>query len=294
MKAHMLKARLFLLLLGAMLAGPAIAEKRMVSVVVPPINQPPTGQYYPGKFIWHDLFTDKLEESVDFYQGMFGWEFRKFGPGKRAYYYITSNGLGVGGLSQQDTNDGAENQWVSYISVDNVDAANSYVVQNGGKVLVSPRIFHQIGDVAIFTDPEGAPFGVINSLSGDPREVFPHVGNWIWSDLFALNPRAQTEFYKGLADYTVVNNSASAITGDYFLHSNDVARGGVVLLPAADIIPNWLPYVRVNDINDSILKVTQLGGQVLLQPSMRIHSGRLAIISDPGGAALGIIQVEQQ
>jgi predicted enzyme related to lactoylglutathione lyase len=289
MKHLMVKIGL-LLLLSMSIAGNATAEKRMVSVVVPPINQPATGQYYPGKFIWHDLFTDKLEDSVDFYQGMFGWEFRKFGPGKRAYYYITSNGLGVGGLSQQDTNDGAENQWVSYISVDNVDAASSYVEQNGGKVLVSPRIFHQIGDVAIFADPEGAPFGVINSLS----EVFPHVGNWIWSDLFALNPKAQTEFYKGLADYNVVNNSASAITGDYFLHSNNVARGGVVLLPAEDIIPNWLPYVRITDINDSIVKVTQLGGQVLLQPSMWIHSSKLAIISDPGGAALGIIEIGQQ
>ncbi|WP_455207019.1 VOC family protein [Kaarinaea lacus] len=294
MKPITLKAGLFLLLLGGVLADSAAAEQRMVSSVVPPINQPATGQYFPGKFIWHDLFTDKLLESMDFYKGVFGWEFRKFGPGKRAYYYITNTGLGVGGLSQLDTSDGTGNQWVSYISVDDVDAANNYVMQNGGKILVSPRTFEQLGQVAIFADPEGAPFGVINSFSGDQREALPHVGQWIWADLFAINPKMQIEFYKGIAQYSAMENPVSGIAEDYFLQSNNVARGGVMPLPAEDILPNWLPYVRVADINDSVMKVTQFGGEVILQPSMQIFNGKLAIVTDPGGAALGIIEFSQQ
>ena len=264
------------------------------TVVVPPVNQPATNQYYPGKFVWHDLFTDKLHESMEFYKGVFGWEFRKFGPGKFAYYYITNQGLGVGGLSQLGSGDGSENQWVSYISVDSVDDTNNYVTKNGGKVLVNPTRFEQLGQVAIFADPEGAPFGVISSSSGDQREVLPHVGQWIWVDLFALNPDAQIEFYKGIAQYTATENPVSGIDKDYFLQSNNVARGGVLPVPAEDVSPNWLPYVRVNDINDSIMKVTQFGGAVILQPSMQIFNGKLAIITDPGGAALGLIEYSQQ
>jgi predicted enzyme related to lactoylglutathione lyase len=67
----------------------------------------------------------------------------------------------------------------------------------------------------------------------------------------------------------------------------------VLPLPAEDVLPNWLPYVRVKDINESVMKVAQLGGEVLLQPSMQIFNGRLAIITDPGGAALGIIEIRQ-
>ncbi|WP_455366400.1 VOC family protein [Kaarinaea lacus] len=285
---------LLFLLVASILTNYATAQQRMVSVVVPPINQPATGQSYPGKFTWHDLFTDKLHESMDFYKGVFGWEFRKFGPGKRAYYYITNQGLGVGGLSQLDTSDGSENQWVSYISVDNVDTANDYVTQNGGKVLVSPRTFEQLGQVAIFADPEGAPFGVISSSSGDRREVLPHVGQWIWVDLFALNPQAQIEFYKGLAQYKAMENPVSGIAEDYFLQSNTVARGGVLPVPAEDVLPNWLPYVRVENINDSLMKVTQFGGELILQPSVQIFNGKLAIVADPGGAALGLIEFNKQ
>jgi uncharacterized protein len=264
------------------------------TVVAPPINQPATNQYYPGKFVWHDLFTDNLHESMDFYKGVFGWEFRKFGPGKFAYYYITNQGLGVGGLSQLDTGDGSENQWVSYISVESVEDANSYVAKNGGKTLVKPITFEQLGQVAIFADPEGAPFGVISSSSGDQREVLPQVGQWIWVDLFALNPGAQIEFYKGIGQYTAIKNPVSVIDKDYFLQSNNVARGGVLPVPAEDVLPNWLPYVRVENINDSLMKVTQFGGVVLLQPSMQIFNGKLAIIADPGGAALGLIEFSQQ
>jgi len=294
MKPRPITFQLLLLLAVTLAADCTTADERMVSSIVPPVNQPPTGQTFRGKIIWHDLFTDKLKESMEFYSGLLGWEFRKFGPGKRAYYYITDDGLGVGGVTQLKTSDGTENQWVSYISVDNVDATSSYVTQHGGKVLVSPRTFEQLGKVAIFADPEGAPFGVMNSSSGDPREVLPYVGQWVWADLFALNPIAQVEFYKGIADYKAVQNPVTKVDQDYFLQSNNVARAGVLPTPAEDILPNWLPYVRVEDIHTSITKVTQLAGRIIMHPSQQIFNGKLAIVSDPGGAVFGMIEFKKQ
>jgi len=294
MKPLSIKSRLLLLLFCTIAIESAAADERMISSIVPPVNQPPTGQTYRGKIIWHDLFTDKLKESMDFYKGLLGWDFRKFGPGKRAYYYITDEGLGVGGVTQLKSSDGTENQWVSYISVDNVDATSNYVTQHGGKVLVSPRTFEQLGKVAIFADPEGAPFGVMDSSSGDPREVLPYVGQWVWADLFALDPKAQIEFYKGIADYTDVQNPVTKVDLDYFLQSNNVARAGVLPTPAEDILPNWLPYVRVEDINTSITKVTQLGGTVIMHPAQQIFNGKLAVASDPGGAVFGMIEFKQR
>ena len=266
----------------------------IASVIVPPINQPPTNQFYPGKFVWQDLFTNDVESAANFYKGMFGWESRKFGAGNNAYLLLTNRGLSVAGVVRLKKDDNSENQWVSFISVDDVKGANSYVTQNGGNVLVGPKLFEQHGQVAIFADPEGAAFGVINSSSGDPREVLPEVGQFVWMDLLTKQPEAQTRFYKGIADYTVAQNDASGVNNDFFLKTNGVVRAGVLEVPDKDILPNWLPYVRVNNIVDSVVKTTQLGGTVILEPSMNLFNGKLAVILDPTGAALGIIEIDQR
>ena len=285
--------RVVLLIVGLLMCQ-AGHTAPIATVVVPPINQPPTNQYFPGKFVWRNLFTNDVEGAVNFYRGMFDWESRRFGGGRNAYILLTTRGLSVAGIIQLQNQDNSENQWVSFISVDDVDSVNNNVMQNGGKVLVGPRLFEQHGQVAIFADPEGAAFGVINSSSGDPRDVLPAVGQFIWTDLLAVQPDVQIGFYKGIADYTVEQNQSSAIDNDFFLKTRNVPRAGVLKIPSNDILPNWLPYVRVNNIVDSIVKTTQLGGTVILEPSMEIYNGKLAVILDPTGAALGIIEISQQ
>ncbi|WP_455219699.1 VOC family protein [Kaarinaea lacus] len=266
----------------------------IATVIVPPINQPSTNQYFPGKFIWRNLFTNDVESAVNFYRGMFGWESRRFGGGRNAYMLMTNTGLSVAGIILLNNNDNTENQWVSFISVDDVNQTSNYVTGNGGKVLVSPRIFEQHGQLAIFADPEGAAFGVMNSSSGDPRDVMPEVGQFVWADLLAKQPKAQIAFYKGIADYAVEQNQSSAVDNDFFLRTRNVPRAGILEIPDKDILPNWLPYVRVNNMVDSIVKTTQLGGTVILEPSMEIYNGKLAVILDPTGAALGMIEISQQ
>ena len=293
MKSQIRIIKVLLLFISFLLCNASLTAA-IASVVVPPINQPPTNQYYPGKFIWQNLFTNDVENAANFYKAMFGWESRRFGGGNNSYLLLTSRGLSVAGVIRLKKEDQSENQWVSFISVDNVNSANSHVLQNGGKVLVEPRLFEQHGQVAIFADPEGAAFGVINSSSGDPREVIPAVGQFVWVDLLAKHPEAQARFYKGIADYTVEQNDASGIGNDFFLKTNNVARGGVLPIPDKDVLPNWLPYVRVGNIVESIVKTTQLGGEVILEPSMNVYNGKLAVILDPTGAALGLVEISQQ
>ena len=266
----------------------------IATVVVPPINQPPTNQYFPGKFIWRNLFTNDVESAVNFYRGMFSWESRRFGGGRNAYMLMTNTGLSVAGIILLDNKDNSENQWVSFISVDDVKQTSNYVTATGGKVLVSPRVFEQHGQLAIFTDPEGAAFGVMNSSSGDPREVMPRVGQFVWADLLAMQPVTQTRFYQGIANYTVDPNPSAGTKIDFFLKTNNIPRAGVLEIPDDDILPNWLPYVRVNNIVDSVVKTTQLGGTVILEPSVNVYNGKLAVILDPTGAAIGMVEISQQ
>ena len=40
--------------------------------IVPPINQTPTNEFHPGKFVWRDLMTDDIPASKKFYSELFG------------------------------------------------------------------------------------------------------------------------------------------------------------------------------------------------------------------------------
>lgn len=53
--------------------------------------------------------------------------------------------------------------------------------------------------------------------------------------------------------------------------------------------PHWFTYVAVDDVDARVEKVAELGGgEVLRQPFDVPGVGRIAIIKDPQGAALGL------
>jgi uncharacterized protein len=54
--------------------------------------------------------------------------------------------------------------------------------------------------------------------------------------------------------------------------------------------PNWLPFVRVKSVADSVAQTRQLGGTVLIEPKAGVFQGRVAVIADPTGAAIGLLE----
>jgi len=275
------------------LASRTAFAQQTISIIIPPMNTPPTGAQLTGKIVWHDLFTRDVFTAREFYTKLFGWSYQTYRSGAKTYTLLTHKGKSMAGIVELEPGNQNENQWISYISVIDVQQAFAHVTGNGGKVLLSPRMFHQQGDLAIFTDPEGAAFGVLNSMSGDPEDVMAQPNEWIWADLLVRDPLSTARFYQGIADYTIEDDTRSPEVNDYFLHSKGFARAGAVPLPATDILPNWLPYIRVEDILMSTMKVTQLGGSTIIEPNPTLFGGKLAIVADPTGAVFGIVQFKQ-
>jgi predicted enzyme related to lactoylglutathione lyase len=52
-------------------------------------------------------------------------------------------------------------------------------------------------------------------------------------------------------------------------------------------------YFAVANTDDTVKKAEQLGGKVMA-PAMDIPQGRMAVLSDPDGAAFAIIQLSAQ
>lgn len=246
--------------------------------------------YIPGKFVHADLVTNDLSAATAFYGGLFGWEFDKHPD----YAVVFAGDRDMGTIFQRDLPLDATRKprWVAYMSVPDVAAAQQIVTNNGGSTVLAPRTVPDLGTLAIFTDAEGAVFGATHLDGGDPEDYLAEPGEWIWIQLLSRDPLKAGDFYKQLAPYELLDNAHSERSGSYLLVSQDYARAGVLTIAAdrTEVKPTWLPFVRVESVVDAIAKAQLLGGKVLVAPRQDLSDGQVAVLADPTGAAIGILQ----
>ena len=246
--------------------------------------------YIPGKFVHADLVTNDLSAATAFYGGLFGWEFDKHPD----YAVVFAGDRDMGTIFQRELPPDATRKprWVAYMSVPDVAAAQQIVSNNGGSTVLAPRTVPDLGTLAIFSDAEGAVFGAMRLDGGDPEDYLAEPGEWIWIQLLSRDAVKAGDFYGQLAPYELFDNALSERSGSYVLASAGYARAGLVTIPAerTDIQPTWLPFVRVASIVDAVARAQQLGGKVLVAPRPDLADGKVAVIADPTGAAIGILE----
>jgi predicted enzyme related to lactoylglutathione lyase len=278
--------------LGALLLGalPAAAQK----FEVPALVVPPSAEHHVGKVIWTDLVTPDLAAAEKFYSGLFGWTFRELRAGDKGYAVALLDGRPVAGLFQRPEPPGERKRpaWLGYISVRDADAAKATALAHGAKVVFEPRTFAQRGRQAVLSDPEGAVFGVLASTSGDPGDYLVAPGDWIWSALLARDPDTEAAFYQTLIGYDVFDLPTDDGLQHVVLSSDDYARAGVNHFPsgAARRYPHWVNFVRVIDASASAARAVALGGRILVEPHVDRHGSNVALIADPAGALVGLME----
>ena len=120
----------------------------------------------------------------------------------------------------------------------------------------------------------------------------PPLGAVAWVDLTVDDAPRVRDFYAGVvgwspspvdmgdyADYAMGPEGGDPVAG--VCH----ARGGNVGLPA-----QWLVYVTVADLDRSLGQCAALGGAVVTRPRDLGAYGRFAVVRDPAGAVLALIQ----
>ncbi|MDH4110441.1 MAG: VOC family protein [Gammaproteobacteria bacterium] len=280
-----------LVLMASLLAVSAKAEERYW----PPIVDPPTGQHHPGRFVWVDLVTSDVAAAAGFYGAVFGWTFETYGgeDDRDTYTLALADGLPIGGMVyDQRAKQGKKlsARWVGLISVTDLKAATSAVTQGGGKVVYQPVMLGERGETAIYQDPEGVVFGLVNSKSGDPPDFAGDVNEWYWIDLWSADVEKAAQFYRAVVGYETVPIADDGPRSGVRLVSGGFARGGIMAKDSKETSATWLPYIRVADVKATAARTTAAGGKVLLQP-MALNLATVAIIADPTGAPVGIVQV---
>ena len=245
-----------------------------------------------GKFIWHDLITDDLDQAKRFYGGLFGWSFEDTThPNGGDYTLITLGDQYVGGIVQVADPDGADySRWLGYLSVRDVDRAVEFNRAQGGMVAAGPIDLPGIGRAAAIQDPQTAVVGLFSSDHGDPDDSLdPGPGQVVWSEMLASDDEAAVGFYASLAGYEPVDEQRAR--GVYHhLVSQGQKRAGVMQRPTEDVKPFWLTHFGVADLAQATKLTEELGGSVLLAPDAGFRNGLLAVVVDPNGAILALHQ----
>jgi predicted enzyme related to lactoylglutathione lyase len=248
-----------------------------------------------GKFVWHDLVTDDPAAARRFYGSLLGWEFEQTThPRGGDYTLILVDGHYLGGMIEVDDPAGADySRWLPYLSVADVDAAVRLTESAGGSTVVAPVDLENLGRAAAITDPQGAVLGLLRSRVGDPDDSLqPGAGRIVWNELLAADDTGAGRFYAALAGLEV--STIARRGGEYtLLRAQDRDRAGIMERPDPRVTPLWLAYFAVADVATAARRAAELGGRVLLGPSPDLREGKMAVVTDPGGAILALQQWPQ-
>ena len=267
--------------------GVALATAAGVPICLAPVSAATTQD--AGRFVWRDLMTRDVGAAKRFYTGLLGWRFEDTKRNGRAYALARVGSAPVAGIVDVSAIPDAAPQWISFMTVEDVDRKVALVTANGGQVLLAPRDVATIGRAAVVADPQGAPIGLATLRREVADPLSPAPSAFFWQEYLARDAARALDFYKQLAGYE------SSITDtqlglEYHILKRERSRAGLFQLPATvtDVLPNWLPYVLVADPAALAARVPGLGGRILVPASPDRRNGSLAVVADPGGAPLAL------
>lgn len=123
-------------------------------------------------------------------------------------------------------------------------------------------------------------------------DTTPTQGTPCWYELGTTDLAAAADFYHAVLGWTVADSGMEGF--DYHLATapdGGMVAGMMSLGDQQDGPPtNWSIYLTVDDCDATVRSFLDRGGAVLQEPADVPGTGRFAIVSDPQGAVLGLMQ----
>ena len=114
-----------------------------------------------------------------------------------------------------------------------------------------------------------------------------------WVDYSAKNIDEAKSFYGALFDWALVDVPTP---GDPYIMAQVGGKNVAAIMGLTEheqqqgVPPHWNSYVTVEDVGATAAKITELGGQVLVEPFDVMTDGRMAVVADPTGAVFSLWQ----
>jgi len=244
-----------------------------------------------NKFAWVDLASSDPKGARDFYTKVFGWNIEvNPDPQYGGYALAKIDGkdvAGIGGLQAP----GQPTAWSLYIGTDDAEKLSQKVTEAGGTVVAPAFDVGDQGRIAVFQDPAGA---FISGWQPTVMGGFQTQG----SNAFSWGELSARGLEKALPFYEKVFGWASKSTGDDTLPYTELQVDGQSIAGAIEMNPMvpaempsyWLTYFGVDDVDRAFKTAIDAGARELMPPE-DFPGGRFAIVTDPQGAAFGLMQM---
>jgi uncharacterized protein len=252
-----------------------------------------------GRFVWYDLMTADPAAAQDFYTKVIGWKTQQWEGAAQPYTMWTRGETPIGGVMTMPKEAQAPPHWLCYIATPDIERTVRQAQQRGGKVHHAITPIPTVGRFAVLQDPQGAFFCAFEPEQGSSSAWDPQPGDVSWHELVTSDWQAAYDFYRELFGWAKTSAMDMGSAGTYQMYGEKQdgrPYGGMYnFTPEMPRVPpNWLVYLRVTDLDASLDRVRQLGGQVLNGP-MEVPGGdRIAQCMDPQGAAFALHETAKQ
>ena len=181
-------------------------------------------------------------------------------------------------------------QWMPHFQVADVAASAECAINMGGKELMHSKTDDGKSQWAVLVDQVGAAFGVIPVVAGDSGSTDQNerFGCISWLSLIVPDVLPSRDFYRDVVGWNA--KSIETEEGDVDIRSFEMLVDNEIA--AAEIcqkrdehwgIPSaWLIHLPVDDLVESLRRVTEGGGEVICEYT----ETKFAVIRDPVGVHL--------
>ena len=238
-----------------------------------------------SRFCWFEYAGDATK-AQGFFGEMFNWSTKAMPIGNGMTYTMIALGdETIGGYID------GKSGWLSHLLVADAKASAAKVKSLGGKVTVEPREMGP-GTYAVVADPLGASFALWQPGKPEAGGFSEKVGAFCWNELITQDAAKSLAFYQALAGFADKPMDMGPMGTYHVLSADGKDRGGIMKAPMPQSPTMWIPYVHVASADASAEKAKKLGGQVKMGPDSIPKVGRIAVLADPQGATIGILQPE--
>jgi uncharacterized protein len=263
--------------------------------------------YIPSVPCWVDTSQPDPQAAVDFYRGLFGWEFESVMPPDVPGEYFMARIRGGDVAAVGSTPPGAPPMamWNTYVWVESADETVAKVRDAGGTVVTEPFDVLDSGRMAVFSDPEGAVFSVWQAKEHKGAQIVNEHGAVNFNGLHTRDVDGAKAFYGAVFGWTTLSLGGGVEMwtlpgyGDHLELSTPGLRQMVADVGGptgfedvvASINPirdddtpaHWSVTFGIDDPDAAAAKAAELGGKVVVPPFDAPWS-RLTILADPAGA----------
>jgi uncharacterized protein len=254
-------------------------------------------EYAPGEFCWVELIVPDTDAAAAFYGDLLGWDRERYGPDPEGYWYLRSRGKLVAGL-ESIRMEGQVPAWLSYVRVDDAAETAAKVRDAGGTILAGPlAVPGDAGVLAVCQDLEGAVLALWQPGTLIGAELVNEPGTWTWNNLMTRDLDRARDFYRKVFGWEATQpDEVPDFVWSWQVEGQrwPEGLGNVIVMGSempADAPPHWQVYLMVEGADEAVKATTKSGGTLMFGPQ-DLPLGRMAVLSDPQGAAFAIIEAD--